>query len=384
LNIAFVPVRCGSKSIPYKNIKLFSGKPLVYWVLKSLQDTINLDKIILATDCIKIKSICESFNFSKLIFYDRKLENATDLATTESVILEYLKESKLDKNDLFILVQATSPFTKSKHFEEGINQFYSEKADSLLSCVLTKRFFWTMDAHPLNYDYISRPRRQDYDGLYLENGAFYINTVKGILKYKNRLGGNVSIYRMPEYTSIEIDEPEDWAIAENLFKNNNKDINLKKIKLFFSDVDGTITDAGMYYDQLGNELKKFNTHDGKGFELLRDNKIKSGIITSEITDIVKNRAKKLKIDYLYQGATNQGKLNIIKEVCIKENLTLDEVAYIGDDINCKELLEQVGLAACPSDAQNDIKMIPGIIILNKSGGQGAVRELINLIITRII
>ena len=146
------------------------------------------------------------------------------------------------------------------------------------------------------------------------------------------------------------------------------------IKLFLSDVDGTLTDAGMYYGENGNELKKFNTRDGKGFELLHRAGIKTGIITSENTKIVENRAKKLKVDFLRQGIEHNGKLEAVKRICQNENILLSEVAYVGDDINCKELLQSVGLAACPSDATQEIKDILNIIVLSKKGGDGAVRE----------
>ncbi len=380
MKVAFVPIRCGSKSIPFKNIKSFCGKPLVYWTLSELQNTNNIDKIVVSTDCQEIKSIVETFDLPKIEIYDRDIENATDTATTEAAMIEYISKSNLLNDDIFILVQATSPFTSKNNFNEALDLFINDNADSLLSCVRTKRFFWNKNGSPINYDYLSRPRRQDFDGLYMENGAFYINTVSGIMKNNNRLNGKIMIYEMPEYTAIEIDEPDDWMIAEQLFIRHNLQFKYPEIKLFFTDVDGTLTDAGMYYDQMGNELKKFNTHDGKGLELLRNKGIKIGIITSEKTQIVENRARKLKVDYLYQGLTNNGKLNSIKEVCKIENITLSQVAYIGDDINCKELLENVGICACPNDAQDEIKNIPQIIVLNKNGGQGAVREFINLIL----
>jgi N-acylneuraminate cytidylyltransferase len=94
----------------------------------------------------------------------------------------------------------------------------------------------------------------------------------------------------------------------------------------------------MYYTSIGEEFKKLNTHDGKGFELLRNPVIKIEIITNENINIVSNRAKKLKVEYLYQGLENQGKLQIVKEIYQKENISINEVAYIGDDINFKELL----------------------------------------------
>ena len=384
MNIAFVPIRCGSKSIPLKNIKEFCGKPLVYWNLEALQNSTNIDKIFVATDCDEIKSVVNSFRFDKAQVYNRDSQNANDSASTESVMLEFINKQSFDDSDLFFLIQATSPLTQTKDFDEALETLKSKKADSLLTCVRTKRFYWNEDGTPYNYDYKSRPRRQDFNGLLMENGAFYINSIHNIKKEQNRLSGKVAIHEMEEFTSVEIDEEDDWIIAEKLM---HKHILSKRpkpaIKLFLSDVDGTLTDAGMYYGENGEEFKKFNTHDGKGFELLRKAGIRTGIITSENTKIVENRAKKLKVDYLYQGLEHKGKLDIAKEICLKENISLDEVAYIGDDINCKELLQTVGLAACPANALEEIKNIPNIIKLSRYGGDGAVREFVEKIIGTI-
>lgn len=154
----------------------------------------------------------------------------------------------------------------------------------------------------------------------------------------------------------------------------------KTIKLFLTDVDGVLTDAGMYYSEMGDELKKFNTHDGMGLQLIRQHGIKTGIITSEDTKIVERRFQKLKLDYLFQGKREGGKLATVKEICEKEGISLREVAYIGDDVNCFELLSSVGLAACPSNAVDAIKNIPGIIQMNKKGGEGCVREFVEIIL----
>ncbi len=172
---------------------------------------------------------------------------------------------------------------------------------------------------------------------------------------------------------------------ESEIKNINAKIpNTKRetrnIKLFLTDVDGVLTDAGMYYSENGDELKKFNTHDGMGLQLIRQHGIKTGIITSENTKMVIRRFKKLNLDYLYQGKREGGKLASVKEICEKEGISLAEVAYIGDDINCLELLSNVGFAACPANALDAIKNIPGIIQMNKKGGEGCVREFIELIL----
>ena len=377
--VAFVPVRGGSKSIPLKNIKTLNGKPLVFWCLSALQNTTSVDEIVVSTDCDEVAKTVSSFHFDKINCYKRSAENASDTASTESAMLEYINDRKLRDDTAFMLVQATSPLTQSKHFEEALEQYYKQRYDAMLSCVRIRRFFWNADGTPKNYDYLNRPRRQDFDGELMENGAFYISTVGSIRKSGNRLSGNIGIYEMPEYTATEIDEPDDWTILENLMRKYQPTQQRKQIKLFLSDVDGVLTDAGMYYAENGDELKKFNTHDGMGFMLLRNAGIKTGIITSEDTKIVERRAQKLKVDYLYQGKKYGGKLAAAQEICQKEDITLAEVAYIGDDINCFELLSAVGLAACPANAVAKIKDIPGIIQLEKKGGEGAVREFIGMI-----
>jgi N-acylneuraminate cytidylyltransferase len=298
-------------------------------------------------------------------------------------MLEFISKKNFSNEDLFMLIQATSPLIQPEDIDGSLNQFKTSKCDSLLSCVRSKRFFWNELNKPINYDYNNRPRRQDFNGLYMENGALYISSIAQIKIAENRLSGKISIFEMDQNTAIELDEFTDWLAAERLMQERNlKNSPQNEIKLFLSDVDGTLTDAGMYYGADGKEYKKFNTRDGKGFELLRNACIKTGFITSEKSKIVENRAKKLQIDYLRQGIENKGKLDVVKKICFEENITLKNVAYIGDDINCKELLANVGFAACPYDAAAEIKSLPGILILTKSGGFGVVREFVDHILQK--
>jgi len=376
--IAFIPARGGSKSIPEKNIKTFCGKPLIFWNLSSLQES-NVDEIIVATDSLKIKEVVNSFNFSKVKVYERSAENSQDTSSTEFAMLEYINSTNLSDEDAFMLVQATSPFTQTKHFNEGLNLF--NKHDSVLSCCQSKRFSWK-NGKALNYDINNRPRRQDFQGTLIENGAFYISSVAAIKETKNRISGDISIYQMPEYTYTEIDEPADWIIAESLMKRfvlKKAKIDFSKIKIFLSDVDGVLTDAGMYYTESGDEMKKFSTYDGMGFQLLQKTGVKVGILTTEDRQLNRRRAKKLGLDFDFHAVKD--KLQIAKDLCKKVNVSLEEVAYIGDDVNCFELLSHVGIAACPSNAVEKIKLIPNIIQLEKNGGEGVVREFVELILS---
>jgi len=188
--IAFIPARGGSKSISQKNIKVFCGKPLIFWNLQELQNS-DVDEIIVATDSDEIKSVVNAFNFSKVKVYDRSKENAQDVSSTESVMLEHIDSSNISSEDTFMLVQATSPFTQSIHFNEGLELF--KQHDAILTCCESKRFSWR-NGKALNYDIYNRPRRQEHKGTLIENGAFYISSVADIKSTKNRISGDIGIY----------------------------------------------------------------------------------------------------------------------------------------------------------------------------------------------
>ena len=222
-NIAFIPVRGGSKSIPLKNIKILNGHPLVYWTAKAANDATCIDRVIIATDSQEIKAVVEQLNLEKVSIYDRDKQNAQDTSSTESVMLEYINKSNLSNNDYFFLIQATSPLIKSMDIDRMFEKLKNSSADSALSCVRNKRFYWSEDGKPLNYDYTNRPRRQEFAGLMMENGACYINSVVNIKKSKNRLSGKIVVYEMPEYTAVEIDEPDDFILIEKLMEKHKND-----------------------------------------------------------------------------------------------------------------------------------------------------------------
>lgn len=215
MNIAFIPVRGGSKSIPMKNIKLFAGKPLVYWTICAAIGCRDIDCVFVATDNEEIKNTVLSFGFNKLKVVGRSKKSASDIASTESVMLEFAKEYMFDN---IVLIQATSPLLTSKDLTEGLRQL--NHADSVLSVVRQRRFLWNQGQYavPVNYDYNNRPRRQEFEGFFVENGAFYITGRHALLQTGCRLSGRIKIVEMPEDTYYEIDESTDWVIAENLMR----------------------------------------------------------------------------------------------------------------------------------------------------------------------
>ena len=374
---ALIPMRGGSKSIPKKNIRKIAGKPLCMYAIEAAANSGIFETIIISTDSEEIADVVRNSGV-KVEISMRPAELATDSASTESVMLHVAGNYEFD---VLCTIQVTSPLVSAEDFRNAYNQFISEQLDSMATGVPIKRFFWTREGKPVNYNPVQRPMRQNFEGWIMENGAFYF-TKRGLLESsKCRLGGKIGIYAMPEESGIEIDEPQDWEIVEMLLKKKQmhdyKSL-FKNIKLLVTDVDGTLTDAGMYYTAEGELLKKFNTRDAKGLELVRDNLgIRIMILTRENSAIVTARAHKLKIEECYIGVLD--KLPFLEKFCVENNLSLANVAYIGDDINDLECMQKAGFAACPGNAEEEI-MAASHYVASLKAGEGAVREICNLML----
>lgn len=384
MNVAFIPVRGGSKSIPLKNIREIAGKPLVYWTVKAACGCEDIDKVYVSTDSSRIKEVVDNLGFDKVIVIGRGMDTASDTASTESAMLEFAGKYKFDN---IVLIQATSPLLTSEDLYGGFQEFNKEGTDSVLSVVRQKRFQWkTGDdgfAVPVNYDIFHRPRRQVFSGFLVENGAFYITSRELLLESGNRISGKIRTYEMDESTYYEIDEPCDWMIVENQLKERIKKIGIKvpEIRLFLTDCDGCLTDGGMYYSEKGDELKRFNTLDGVGLRMLREKGILTGIITGEKNELNYRRCKKLKLDIFEEGV--QDKLAVVEELCRKYDITLQNVAYVGDDINDLALIKSVGFGCSVPNGIPEVKEA-AVYVTQKAGGRGAVREVADFLINCLL
>ncbi len=388
MNVAFIPVRGDSKSIPQKNIKPICGKPLVYWTVKAACQCKFIDTVYVATDSDAIGSVVAAFvkdskpeSFAKVRVIGRSAETVADTASSESAMLEFAEQFEFDN---IALIQATSPMLTSEDLDGGFELFQTEGTDSVISVVRQYRFLWDEDesgnAYSVNYDVFNRPRRQDFDGYLMENGAFYITSRNNLLRSKNRVSGNIKAYEMCAESAVELDKPSDWIIVEDLMKERGlaaEPTAFPEIKMLLTDCDGCLTDAGMYYSENGDELKKFNTRDGMGFALLREHGIITGIITSESVALNRRRAEKLKVDILEEGCKD--KASAVKRICGKYQIDPENIAFVGDDINDLEVIKMVGLGCCPADAAASVKNAADFITEAK-GGEGVIREVVDKIL----
>ncbi len=377
--VAIIPLRAGSKGIIKKNQKKILGRPLFSWVLgEAIQS--NLDHIYLFTDDIDIKSYVEKeYTWTtKVSVIERSEESANDTASTEFAMKELADIINYNFSQYYLL-QATSPLTTVNDINNAISILDNESFDSVLSVVKTHRFIWNKSGESINYNYLERPRRQDFEGLFIENGAIYGCKKDTFLKTNNRLGGKIEVLEMAEDTLTEIDELSDIVIIEQLLKNRlqNKNKIPQLIKYVVFDVDGVFTNATVTYTKEGEFSKSFSFIDGMGFELLRENNIEPIIMTSEQSSLVQKRMEKLNISHLFLGVKD--KYSRLSNLLNELGTTRSEVAYVGDDINDLSNILSVGWSACPSNAVDIVKQSSDIQ-LHQAGGTGAIREFIEFLV----
>lgn len=227
--LAFIPARGGSKGIPGKNIKLFNGKPLIEWSIKSALKSKLIDKVVVSSDSLKIINICKKLGVEVIL---RPKNISGDKATTESAINHCIRYFENDYKTI-VLLPPTSPLRKKNDIDNAIKFFYLNKLDSCFSgSKLTDFLIWNYDKinkkyKSINYDYKNRKNRQNRKLSFVENGSIYIFKSSLIIKKNNRIGGKFNIFNMDFWQSFELDEKDDWKLLETLHKTYI----LKKIKI---------------------------------------------------------------------------------------------------------------------------------------------------------
>lgn len=377
-SIGFIPLRKNSKGIVGKNKRKMVGRPLFTWVLGEAIFS-DLDAVYIYTDDeVIIDFIDRDYYWAdKVVALKRSDESATDTASTESAILEFCERIKYEF-DIFCLLQATSPFTKAIDINNCLEVVGNEYHDSALTVVNTHRFIWDKQGEALNYNPFARPRRQDFEGLLIENGAVYTTTKAALKDTKNRLGNTITTVKMPEESLTEIDSETDWIIVEQLLINRQKQEKQSlKISHLVLDVDGVFTSGTITYNKEGEFSKEFDMRDGMGLEILRTHGLEVIVMTSEQSELVAQRMKKLGISDVYMGVKD--KYSLLQKLVRDKNIQLGNVAYVGDDVNDLTNICSVGWSFAPNNAMSVVKEHADIV-LTKNSAQGAIREACEFII----
>ena len=379
--VAIIPARGGSKQVPRKNLRRVGGVPLVERAVRAATAASGVDLVVVSTDDAEIAAVATAAGARVIA---RPAEIAGDKASSESAVLHALDE--LERTGVqvgtVVFVQATSPFIPTSGIDEAIELIGSGRFDSAFSAHETYGFLWRRDedgaAEAINHDASHRPLRQEREPHYFETGAFYAFDAAAFRVAGHRFFGRIGIVEVPEQTAVEIDDAQQLAMASavaDLIDRSGERIDVRAI---VTDFDGVHTDDTAFVDSEGREHVRVSREDGMGVSLLRRAGIPMLILSTEVNAVVRARADKLKVPVLH-GIDD--KAAALTAWAAEQNIALGDVAYLGNDVNDLEAMRIVGWPVAVGNAHPVVRE-QARIVLNRNGGQGAVRELVERVLPR--
>ena len=373
LRILIIPARGGSKGIPKKNLKTVNGISLIERSLITALKS-RIDLLIVSTDDEEIAN--KSLRYGALI-HNRSEENSSDIASTDSTILEVIEHLGKDwpKNTTLGIYQVTSPFVSvesiNKSFDLAEKGFSAFTAKSFHGFIWENTEFWKPLNHPVDF----RPRRQEINERVVETGAVYCFPLEQFKVKKYRICSTPMPVLVDSPTDIEIDELFELKLANLIstqYEVNNFNLNnIALPKIIFTDFDGCLTDDKVKLNIFGKENVKVNRKDGLAVNRLRNLGIKVVITTSETNEIVKTRAKKIKVEAL-TGLLN--KKESISTYLEEASLSWNDVWYLGNDVNDLDSMQKAAISFCPLDASVEVFKIADVV-LSRRGGEGVLAEI---------
>ena len=400
--LALIPARGGSKGIPRKNIRSFAGYPLIAWSIAAAKQASSVTRVIVSTDDEEIASVAREYGAETPFLRPAEFaqDNTTDLPVFEHA-LQWLETNESYQPEVVIQLRPTSPVRPKDCVDRAVH-ILLEHADS--DCVRGvvpagqnphKMWRFVGEGQPmkplLEVEGIAEPYnapRQILPPVYWQTGhidAIRVSTIKD----KKSLTGDV-IYPLmidPRYT-VDIDHLSDWAKYEALANSGLAMVTPGKMKrprpeqidLIISDFDGVITDNRVWVNEEGMEYVAAYRSDSIGVQYLRTIGIDVMILSSEINRVVEARARKMGVEVIH-GIGLHDKGHVMREVLEQKNIKAENVIYIGNDLNDLPCFEVAGWSVAVADAYPEV-IRAADHVLSRTGGHGALRELIDLILTR--
>jgi len=401
--LALIPARGGSKGIPRKNIKKFAGYPLIaYSIAAGLQSRL-VTRVIVSTDDPEIAEIANEWGGETPFLRPDEFarDNTLDFPVMKHC-LDWLAENEDYHPDVIVWLRPTSPIRPTSCVDDAIQLLLDHpEADSVRGVVSAGQNpfkMWTLDEKSgvlkplLRVEGIQEPYnapRQVLPDAYWQTGHIDAIRTKTILE-KQSVTGDVILPLMidPRYT-VDIDVPSDWEIAEKSLQHDGLDMIdpaserrefPEKVSLIVLDFDGVMTDDRVWVNDKGEEMVAANRSDGLGIERLKaETDIQVMVLSRETNPVVKARCEKLNLPVL-QAVQDKGVA--IRQVIAEKQISSSEVIFVGNDINDLVVFPEVGFTVAPVDAHQDVLRRVDLV-LSKKGGRGAVRELCDMILTRL-
>lgn len=379
-----VPARGGSKGIPSKNLRPVNGVPLVARAVTTAHAAASVDRVFVTTDDPEIARIARDAG-AELI--DRPAELSGDEASSESALLHAL--DVLDRRgeqvpDIIVMMQCTSPFTVPSDVD-GTVALVEQGADCAFTAAPTHAFLWRPGpngAVAVNHDASTRSRRQDRPQEFVETGAVYAMRTTTFREARHRFFGRASLFEVPANRALEIDEPRDLELAEAMSAQERTERAVvalpEPVSGLVLDFDGVLTDNRVVTLQDGTEAVLCDRSDGLGLELLRRAGVLVMVLSKERNPVVGARCAKLGVECV-QGIDD--KEPALRTWLAGRGLDPSEIVFVGNDVNDLECLRVAGCGVVVADAHPDAIAVADLV-LTRPGGRGAVRELVDLILSQ--
>jgi len=378
---AIIPARGGSKGVPRKNVLPVGGVPLIRRAVAAAAAASRVDLVVVSTDDDEIATAARG---AGAVVIERPAELSGSSARSEDAVLHALDELQRRGTEVatVVFVQATSPFIDPAGIDEAVGMVTDGGYDSAFSAYETYGFLWARDAGgaavALNHDAAHRPLRQERAPHYLETGAFYVFGAEAFRRSGHRFFGRIGIVEVPEASAIEIDDHAQLELARAIAPLVDTPVSSIDADAVVTDFDGVHTDDTALIDGDGGEHVRVSRSDGMGVARLRRAGIPVLILSTETHPVVAARAAKLKVEVL-QGV--EDKAAALAAWAAGRGIPLERIAYLGNDVNDLPAMELVGWPVAVADARPEVRAAARRL-LSRRGGDGAVRELAELVLAR--
>jgi YrbI family 3-deoxy-D-manno-octulosonate 8-phosphate phosphatase len=376
---AIIPARGGSKGVPGKNLRRIGGRSLVERAVDACRAARLVDAVYVSTDDAHIAAAAETAGARVIM---RPAELSGDTASSESALLHALDQLIMigEEPEIIVFVQCTSPFIAPDDLDRGVELILHDHADSVFSAVATYDFLWRPTGSfglvtGQNHDPAVRRRRQDREPDFRETGAFYVMSATGFRATRHRFFGRTAVVQVPELSAVDIDHLDDLILAGAVAQvmEPSQEIDVDAV---ITDFDGVHTDDLVTVAQDGWESVRVSRADGLGVERLRLAGIPLLIVSKEVNPVVQARAAKLGVELLHSV---EDKRRVVGEWLAARQIPTDRVAYLGNDVNDLGAMGLVGWPVAVADAHPAVQQAARLVLV-RPGGNGAVRELCDLVI----
>jgi YrbI family 3-deoxy-D-manno-octulosonate 8-phosphate phosphatase len=381
--VAVIPARGGSKGIPGKNLLPLGGVPLVARAVAAARAASTVSRVIVSTDDAAIAEVARRAGAEVV---DRPHDLAGDRASSESALLhtlDVLEQAEGAVPEILAFLQCTSPLIEPGDIDGTVTLVAAGEHDSALTVAPNHRFLWRRTrsgAAGVNHDPVQRLPRQELEPEFVETGAVYAMRVDGFRASGHRFFGSIGLHEVPTARSFELDDPDDVVVAQALVGTGaaaeRRRLLPTRVEAIICDFDGVLTDNRVEVSEDGTESVTCDRGDGFGIEMVRRAGVQVAVISKERNPVVSARCRKLQV-HCIQGIDDKvpALLGWLGEVGIDPA----DAVFVGNDLNDLECMGAVGAGVAVADAVREVRA-QATIVLERNGGQGAVRELCDLVL----